>query len=66
MNVFTLLRLLGEPYAAHLIKSALDHHFSAAGLAQFAANLDAASAALKSGNHQAAADALATVVVSIH
>ena len=66
MNVFALLRLLGEHYLSGVIKSGLDHHFSADGLTQLATNLDAASTALKAGDHQAAADALATVVVSIH
>lgn len=66
MNIFALLRVFGEGYLAGVIKTALDKHFSADGLTQFAAELDAASTALKAGDHQAAANALATVVVSIH
>ena len=66
MNFFALLRLFGKNFVSHEIKHTLDHHLSQAGGAQLAANLDAAAAGLKSGDHQAAADALADVVLAIH
>ena len=66
MNIFAFLRILGKSFVAHEIKVTLDHHLSAAGAAQLAANLDAASAGLKANDHQAAADAFADAVLSIH
>jgi hypothetical protein len=68
VNIFALLRIFGKSFISKEIKSTLDHHLSVAGAAQLAANLQAAGTALASTppNNQAAADALADVVLSIH
>ena len=66
MNIFALLRLFGKSFVAAEIKSALDHHFSAAGKANLASNLEDAAKALAAGDDAAAASALADVVLSIH
>lgn len=63
---FAFLRIFGKQFVSHEIKNTLDHHLATAGAAKLAADLDAASAALKSGDHQAAADAFADAVLSIH
>jgi len=68
VNIFALLRIFGKDFVSKEIKSTLDHHLSAAGATQLAASLQAAGTALSATppNNQAAADALADVVLSIH
>lgn len=65
-SIFAWLRIFGKQFVSREIKNTLDHHLSTAGAAQLAANLDAAAAGLKQGDHQAAADAIADIVLTIH
>ncbi len=68
MNVFAWVRILGHSFISKQIKSTLDHHLSASGRAALGANLAAVGTALAATppNDQAAADALADVLLAIH
>ena len=66
MRLFALLRALGRPFVSHTIKSTLEHHISMTGRMTLIENLGLAVEGLKAGDDQAAADALADVVLAIH
>jgi hypothetical protein len=66
MNVWALLKILGRNTVEHQIKHSLDKHTSVHGKRDMAVLLDQAASGLKSGDDEAAAVALTSLLFSIH